>query len=825
MPGFRELKPEELSWRLDETTLGFKTTEELEDLKGTVGQQRALRALDFGLGIKSFGYNIYVMGQTGTGKMSTVMRALESKAKKGPGPRDWLYVKDFKNPEAPKVIQMPRGKGCELQTDMEELVERLMKAIPKAFDGEDFENRRHDIYTEHSKTTDAMLDKLNEQAHEKGFSLEKSQKGPILVPLKDDGKLMTQEEFADQEQAVKDAIEKTGNTLQKKLADILRQVRNMEKDLNEELKELTREFGLAAGGHMIDDLREKYNDYPKLREYFDDLKEDVLDHIDDFRQKPDMQAQAMMMMGPRPEPSFARYKANLLVNNCKVGGTPVVYEPNPTFPNLFGRIEQKMQFGMAVTDFTMIKAGALHRANGGYLVINALDLLRNQFSYEGLKRAIKNRTVSMEDAMESYRMVPLFTLKPEPVPLDVKIIIIGSPQIYYSLSQLDEEYRKLFKVHVDFESRMKRTDDRVAKYASYIAKRCKVEGLLPFDASGVARVVEYSARLTSDQEKLSTRFIDVADIVREASYWAEEDSAKNVGRKHVCKAIEEMKYRSAMVEERIREAMEEGIIKMDVEGEAVGQVNGLSVLTMGDYSFGRPSRITARTYMGRAGMVNVEREVKMSGPTHDKGVLIITGYIGHKYAKDKPLTLSASIAFEQNYGGIDGDSASSTELYALLSSLSGLPLKQGIAVTGSVNQNGEVQAIGGVNEKVEGHFEVCKILGKMDGSHGVMIPESNVRHLMLKDEVVDAVRAGKFHLWAASYIDGGIEVLTGVPAGKPGKDGKYPKDTVNRMVDDALRNLAVGLKDFGNGDGGDNGDDKKKKPAAAKKPAGGKKGK
>jgi len=807
MSGFRELKPEELAWRLDESTLGFKSTEELEAHEGTIGQQRALRALDFGLGIKSYGYNLYVMGQTGTGKMSTVMRVLDEKAKKGPGPRDWLYVMDFKDPETAKVIQMPRGKGCELVTDMDELLVQLQKAIPKAFEGEDFETRRHDIYAEHSKKTDEMLDNLNGEAHKEGFSLEKSPKGPILVPLKDDGKLMTQEEFEAQDQGTKDAIEKTGGVFQKKLADILRQVRNMEKELNEELRELSREFGLSAAGHFIDELREKYNEFPKLREYFDELKEDVLDNIDDFRQKPENQAQAMMF-GPRQEPSFTRYKVNLLVNNCKVGGTPVVYEPNPTFPNLFGRVEQKVQYGMAVTDFTMIKAGALHKANGGYLVVNALDLLRNPFSYEGLKRAIKNKSVSIEDVMESYRMVPLYTLKPEPVPLEVKVVLIGSPQIYYMLSQLDEEYRKLFKVHVDFESRMERTDERVGKYAAYIAKRSKEEGLMPFEASGVARVVEHSARLTADKEKLSTRFIDIADLVREASYWAEESGSKKVGRAHVEKAIEEAKYRSAMVEERIREAMEEGIIKIDIEGEVPGQVNGLSVLTMGDYSFGRPSRITARTFMGRAGMVNVEREVKMSGPIHDKGVLIITGYLGDKYAKDKPLTLSASIAFEQNYGGIEGDSASSTELYALLSSISGLGIRQGIAVTGSVNQLGEVQAIGGVNEKVEGYFEVCKTLGNLDGSKGVMIPESNVRHLMLKDEVVQAVRNGMFHLWAVSTIDGGIEILTGKPAGEMGADGKYPEGTVNRMVDDALRKLANGLKECG-GEDKENG---KKKP-------------
>jgi len=795
MPGYRELTPEELRFSLDETTLGFDTTETVEPLTGSIGQERALRSLNFGLGIRNSGYNIYVMGQPGTGKLSTVTNALEARAKVGPQPKDWLYLMDFKAPDKPVAVDLPRGKGCELKSDMDNIVEQLKKAIPKRFESEDYEKKRQEIYTEHNRETSALFEELGADAKTKGFSLEKSPRGLMLVPLKEDGSLMTQEEFEASPQEAKDKIEATGTVLQERLNDAIRKAREKEKELQERLKEANREFGLYAVGHFMDELREKYADYPKLTTYFDLFMEDVLERLEDFKSD-SQQGQPANPFMQRPEVSFDRYKANLLVDNCNASGTPVVFEPNPTYPNLFGRVEQKVQFGVVTTDFTMIKAGALHRANGGYLVLNALDLLRSPFAYEGLKRALKNKKLVIEDAMEAYRMVPIYTMKPEPIPLDIKVILIGPPMIYYLLHSQDDEYGKLFKARADFDSRMVMTKDAVDAYAGFIATRCKEEGMLPFDRSGVARVVEYSARLVSDKEKLSAKFMQVADMVREASYWAAEAGADKVLREHVETAIKEQTYRSGMYEERLRQAMAEGIIKVDLEGEVAGQVNGLSVLSLGDYSFGRPSRITARVYMGRAGMVNIEREVKMSGPIHDKGVMILTGYLGDKYAQDKPLTVSASIAFEQSYEGIEGDSASSTELYALLSALSGLPIRQGIAVTGSVNQRGEVQAIGGVNEKVEGYFEVCRQHG-LNGRQGVMVPDSNVRHLMLNEEVVQAVIDGKFHIWAIADIDSGIEALTGVPAGVKGPDGKYPEGTVNRLVDDRLATMAKGLKEFG----------------------------
>lgn len=791
MANYRELQPEDLTWRLDEEEFTFKSTIEVPPVEGTIGQERALRALDFGLGIKSFGYNLYVMGQPGTGRASTVTKVLEKKALTAPGPMDWLYLMDFKKPDKPAIVGLPRGKGNELKTDMETLIEQLKKAIPKAFEGADFEKRREALVTEHNKQTSQALEELDTDASQKGFAVERSPRGVFLVPKKPNGRLMSQEEFESEDPTVKQKIEAQGNELQAKLADVMRRVRDVEKGLSERLRDLNREFGVYAVGHLIHELRDKYREFPKILSYLDEVNEDILEHLDDFR--PSEQT-PQIPFAPRQEPSFERYKVNLLVDNCCASGAPVVFETNPTYPNLFGHIDQRVQFGFATTDFTLIKPGALHRANGGYLVVEALDLLRNPFAYEGLKRALKNKTVAIEDVLEPYRLVSFQTLKPEPVPLDVKVVLVGPPMVYYLLYSMDEEYRKLFKVHADFDSRLQRTPETVDAFAGFIAAKAKEENLLPFSRSGVSRVVEHAARLVSDKEKLSLKFLDVLDILREASYWAGKENSETVDRAHVEKAVEEDTYRSNMLEEKIREAIKEGVIYVDVDGAVVGQVNGLSVIGLGGYSFGRPSRITASTFMGK-GMVNIEREVKMSGPIHDKGVLILTGYLGDKFAHDKPLAFSASIAFEQSYEGIEGDSASSTELYALLSSLSGLPIKQGIAVTGSINQRGEIQPIGGVNEKVEGFFEVCKQMG-LTGGQGVMVPESNVRHLMLKDEVVRATREGRFHIWAVKDADAGIELLTGTKAGERQSDGTYPEGTVNQMVDQRLIKFAREMKEF-----------------------------
>ena len=576
----------------------------------------------------------------------------------------------------------------------------------------------------------------------------------------------------------------------------MRLVRENEKATKSALAQLDRDLGLAALGHHLEPLKEKYAGFDKVLGYFEAVMEDILLNLEDFKEQPPQQSPIPGLRLPRQEPSFERYQINILVDNKETEGAPVVFEPNPTYNNLFGRIEHVMQMGgAATTNFTLIKPGALHRATGGYLIVDAREVLINPFAWDALKRCIRNCEIKVEDVLEQYRFMTIVSLKPEPVPLQAKIIMIGSPWIYYLLFHLEPDYRKLFKVKADFDSRIARTPEIIRDYALFVATHCKGENLLPFDGSGVAGLVEYSARLVEDQWRLSSQFMEIADLIREASYWAGKEGSLLVTRAFVKKAIEEEVYRNNRIEDRMQELFDDGTIMVDTVGAETGQINGLSVITLGDYTFGRPSRVTARVYMGRGGMVNIEREVKLSGPIHDKGMLILTGYLGGKFAHDKPLSFSASICFEQSYDGVEGDSASSTELYCLLSALSGLPLRQGIAVTGSVNQLGKVQPIGGVNYKIEGFYAVCKARG-LSGDQGVIIPGSNVRHLMLKDEVVEAVRDGRFHIWSVETIDQGIEILTGVPAGEALPEGGYPEGSVNFLVDKRLRTMVENMKKF-----------------------------
>jgi lon-related putative ATP-dependent protease len=585
--------------------------------------------------------------------------------------------------------------------------------------------------------------------------------------------------------------------LQEKLDDVGRSVREGEKLLKEQLLQLERDAALSAVGHLIEDMKGKYGKNEKILTYLENVQEDMLEHIDDFKPSEEQTPPLPFMKMPKTEPTFTRYTVNVLVNN-KDGqdgkGAPCVFESNPAYYNLFGRTEHKFQYGVAVTDFSMIKAGSLHRANGGYIVINVIDLLRNLFAYDALKRAIRNREIKIEDVWEQYRPVSTAALRPEAIPLDVKVILVGSPYLYYLLYSLDEEYRELFKVKADFDSRMNRTPENIRKYALFIASLCKEEKLLPFDRSGVAKIVEFGSRLSDHQEKLSSRFSDIADLVRESTYWAKTAGSSIVKTEHIEKAINEKIYRSNRIEERLREMMEEGTLIVETSGAKVGQVNGLAVLELGDYGFGKPSRITARTYAGKAGVVNIERETKMSGKIHEKAILILTHYLGSKYAAKKPISLSASITFEQLYDMVEGDSATCAEYYALASSISGVPLKQNFAVTGSMDQTGAVQPIGGVNEKIEGFFELCRLRG-LDGSHGVIIPRRNVKNLMLKKEVVDAVRDGRFSIYPIDTVEEGLEILTGMQAGEVKEDGTYPEGSINALVAKRLLEISEALKD------------------------------
>lgn len=793
----RKLTPDELYKCCDPSLLDFNSTDEIKPLEGTIGQGRAMEALDFGLNFGNMGFNIFVLGDSGTGKFTTIKNLLAGIASKEKVPDDWCYVYDFKDQDRPKAISMDPGKGQEFQKDMDELINFLRVEIPKVFESKEYEKHRNNISDEFQKKQKELLSGLEAEAQTKGFAIKRTIGGLVIVPIKKNNEPLTEEEFEALDEKTKKKIEQIGKELQEKLDDVVRGVREAEKSLKDKLSSLEREGALSAVGHMIDDLKEKYSKYEKIVNYLSEVREDILEHLEDFKAQDKEQTAAPalpFMKTQRQEPNFSRYQVNVLVSNADTKGAPCVYESNPSYNNLFGRLEHKFQFGVAVTDFTMIKSGSLHRANGGYIVIDALDLLKNVFSYEALKRAVKNREVRMEDIWEQYRAISTATLRPEAIPLDVKVILTGNPMIYYMLYNLDQEYRELFKVKADFDSIMERTVENVKKYTGFIALKCKQEKLLPFDRSGVERIIEYSSRLADNQDKLTARFTDVADLMMEAHYWATKDSQKIVNGAHVEKAIKEKAYRHRKLDDRLQELMLNDTLIIESSGQRVGQINGLAVLGMGDYMFGKPSRITARTFAGKAGVINIERETKMSGKIHEKAVLIITNYLWSKYALNKPISLSASLTFEQLYEMIEGDSASCAELYVILSSLAQVPIKQNFAITGSMDQNGDVQPIGGINEKIEGFFDLCSSRG-LDGTQGVIMPTRNIKNLMIKKDVVDAVKEGKFSIYPIDHVEDGIELLMGIPAGTPDKDGKYPEGSLNYLVVKRLDEISEALKE------------------------------
>ncbi len=794
---------EQLRRRCDPAILPFETTEQVESLLGTVGQERAISAIEFGVEVDSNGFNIFVAGPPGSGRNATACTYVEHAALAQPVPEDWVYVNNFSDPYHPQSIHLPAGQGHELAGRMDELVEAARREIPRAFESEDYERRRNDILTQLHQRQQTLYSQIQENAKAQGFAIEMTPAGILTVPLVDDHPLST-EEYEKLPQETKNELERRGEELRQRLEQALHEGRQQEKEATERLRDLEREVALVAVGHLFDELRDRYQSYPDVIEYLRQIQEDIPEHLEDFRAGPTppegLPAALAELQGTSREEHLSRYKVNVLIDNSGTKGAPVVQEHYPTYYNLMGRVEYQARFGAMTTDFRQIKAGALHRANGGYLVLDALAVLINPFAWDALKKALQTRESRIENIGDQFSAIPAATLKPEPIPLNVKVVMVGSPYIYYLLYHLDEDFRKLFKVKADFGPDMDRTEQHVLRYAGFISRQVRERKLRHFDRSGVARLVEYGSRLVEDQKKLSTRLADVADMVVEASYWAGKKGHSLVTEEDVEQAIDQKEYRSNLIEERIQQFIEDGTIMIDTEGTKAAQVNGLSVFDLGDYSFGRPSRITARTSLGSEGVVNIEREIELSGPIHSKGVLILAGYLSGKYAQDYPLALSATLTFEQTYDEVEGDSASSTELYVLLSALSGLPMRQGIAVTGSVNQIGEVQAVGGVTRKVEGFYTVCKAKG-LTGEQGVILPESNVKNLMLKDEVVQAVRDGKFHLWSVRTIEEGIELLTGVPAGEQKPDGTYPAGTVHQMVDAKLREYAQRLKEFGTAGG------------------------
>jgi predicted ATP-dependent protease len=790
-----ELSPEKLRWNCDPSQFSFSSTADLPPLRGIVEQERPIRAIRFGLDITSPGYNIYVSGLTGTGKTTVIKMFLDEIASSMPTPEDWCYVHNFRDPNSPTAFNLPAGQAKKLKAEMEELVNHLKSEIPKAFDSKEYEQSMNSLIAENQEAQQSLFNELSEKAKGQGFAVEVTKVGVSLIPIIN-GRTISAEQFEVIDEAVKKEIERRRADLQQEINNFLRQVREVNKTSREKVMDLNRRVGLYVVGARIDEVREQWPGVQQVLSYLEDVQDHILSHLEDFTedsQKQDSPASGQIKLEAPADP-FLKYKLNVVVDNTDVHGAPIIIETNPTYYNMFGRMDRRAQFGMFTTDFSMIRAGSYLKANGGFLVVNAHDVLMNFGAWEMLKRTVKNKEVRIEDMGEQYGLIPFAGMRPSAIPAETKVIMIGNQYIYHLLYGLDEDFRKIFKVKADFDSEMNRDADALKEYAAFIGSRCRDEGLQHFDPSGVAKVVEYGARLVDDQQKLSARFSDVADIVREASYWARKEGSTIASARHVQRAEEEKYFRSNLVEDRLRELISNGTILVDVTGEKIGQVNGLAVMDLGDIRFGRPSRITAKTFMGKSGVIDIERESKMSGKIYEKGVLILSGYLGAKYAQERPLSVSASICFEQSYEGVEGDSASSTELYALLSSLAEAPIKQGIAVTGSVNQHGQIQPIGGVNQKIEGFFDVCRTKG-LTGDQGVIIPVQNVQNLMLRKDVLDAVAGGKFHIYPVAVVEEGIEILTGIASGAR-VDGVYPEGTINDRVERRLKEFAEKMKEY-----------------------------
>ncbi|MHB9038143.1 MAG: Lon protease family protein [Armatimonadota bacterium] len=802
MTDIRTLSPDELTHICNPDELGFESTADIAPIEGTVGQERAVTAVDFGLGIRTHGFNIYVAGKPGTGRNSSVLAHVSAKAKNEPAPGDWCYVNNFSEPYHPKAIGVASGKGPDLAEDLEEFIKVAREELPRAFESENYGKRKGEIMDSIQSKRESLLAELQKEAAEMGFTIEATPVGIASVPLTPEGRSFNRDEYDALPDAKKQEIKQRGQKLQESTNQFVSRSRGLEKEAQDKIRELDRDIALFAVGHLLEDLRAKYQacngfgDCEAILNYLNEVENDVVEHLDDFRsQEKKLQPGVPAAFEELAESTYDRYKVNVFLTHRDHDGAPVVRENNPTYNNLLGKIEFKSRFGFVSTDHNMIKSGAIHRANGGYLVVQALDVLTNPFSWEGLKRVLRAQEAAPENLMDQYGLMSVATIKPEPIPLNIKVIMVGSPYIYYLLYYLDEEFRKFFKVKADFDIEMARDDKHVGQYAAFVADCCKDLKLKPFHRTAVAKIVDYGSRLIEDKSRLSTRFIEIADLASEASYWAEQTGNDLVMGEHVERALEQKEYRSRMIEDKIQSLIDEGVIMIDAADARVGQINGLSIYDLGDFSFGRPSRITARVAAGRGKIVDIQRESHMGGPIHSKGVMILTGYLEGTYATDKPIAAYATIAFEQLYDELEGDSASCAELYVLLSAIANIPIKQGIAVTGSMNQHGQVQPIGGVNRKIEGFFAVCKSKG-LTGEQGVMIPASNVRHLMLKPEVIDAVRDDKFRIWPVENVDQGVEIITGVPAGEKKPDGTYPEATVHYMVNKRLQELAETAKEF-----------------------------
>jgi lon-related putative ATP-dependent protease len=776
------------------------STEELKPIQGIIGQDRALSALKFGLNILRPGFNIYVSGLAGTGRTTAIKSFLEALAAKKEPPSDWCYVHNFRDSYCPRALKVPTGMGQALQKDMKRTIDNAQRSLAQAFASKEYAERRTEITEDFNRRREAAFDLIGKKAKDKGLLLQVTPVGLFFIPASN-GEPMSEDEYQKLSPEDKEELKKKREELTKELKEQIAKLKTEESAVDKQLEDTDREVARYSISHLFEELRNKYSQLPQVVDYLKEIEHDIIENFGQFKSEPrtsESDPIAAMQALARKQ-ALTKYEVNVLVDNSELKGAPVILELNPTFNNLFGRIEKEAQFGALYTDFTMIKSGSLHQANGGYLVVRIEDILTNFQSWEGLKRTIRDGKLVIEEVGERLGFMATKSLKPEPIPLDIKVVVIGEPLFYYLLLRLDSEFKELFKVKADFDTRMDKTEANLKDYAAVICRLCREENLKHLSSGALAKIIEHSSRLAGNQEKLSTLFADIADIIREANFWAGEDGESLIEAKHMEKAIEQKVYRSNLIQQRINEMIDKGMIIIDTDGEKVGQVNGLEVIDLGDFAFGKPTRITASLGVGREGLIDIERESKLGGRLHTKGVMILSGYITDKYTWNIPLSLSARLVFEQSYEEVEGDSASSTELYALLSRLSDMPIKQGIAITGSVNQKGEVQAIGGVNEKVEGFFEVCRAKG-FNGKQGVIIPASNIKDLMLKEEVVEAVKAGNFHIYPASTIDEGIEVLTGLKAGKRLEDGSFEPDSINDRVQKRLVALAERLRDFTKGE-------------------------
>jgi lon-related putative ATP-dependent protease len=798
-PAARELRPEELTANVDPLSLPFETTADVEPLVGTIGQPRALDAIEAGIAMTTPGSNLFVSGLSGSGRRTTALDLIREAARARPAPDDWVYVHNFAAPDRPRALRLPAGRGAELARALEDFVVAARRELRRAFESEDYARRQRETVAPVADRRRALEDELKTFAFERGYGLNVTVAGVVTMPLHE-GEPLTVEAFEALPAAERAAIRQAGKEIEERTSAFTHQVHVLEKEAAERLRQLEHDVALFVTGPLFRDLGDRFGEDADVIDHLANVKRELLENLDDFRDG----EQPLPALLARERDPTSRFKVNALVENAGSDGAPVVVEENPTYYNLVGRLEYRAAFGAMVTDFREIKAGALHRANGGFLVVDALGLLRHPFAWDALKRALRAREIRVENLGEEFSAVPSASLRPAPIPLDLKVVLIGPPSVYQLLYQLDPDFRQLFKIRADFSPVLDSTPEHHQHYAAFVSRWVRENGLRHLDRDAVARTIEYGSRLCEDQQKLSARLEEICDVVSEAGFWASRLGHSVVGGDDVRLAIRKRDFRSNLVEERLQELVERGTLVIETDGLRVGRVNGLSIIDLGDYAFGRPVRVSARASVGHEGVSSIEREVKLSGPIHSKGVMVLTGYLSATYAHELPLAVSATLTFEQSYDEVEGDSASSTELYALLSSLSGVPLDQGIAVTGSVDQYGSVQAVGGVTRKVEGFFAACKSKG-LTGRQGVIVPAANVRNLVLDEEVVQAVRDRRFHVWAVETVDEGIALLTGREAGERGADGAYPEGSVHGLVQSRLEKNVEVLQELGHDAAGNGG--------------------